>query len=94
MKIKNIILCTLLLSGISFAEESMWDKVKSNSSSTWNSAKTKVNNITSDDVKDGAVTSYEKTKEVSSKAWDTTKEYSSKAWNASKEKYSEITKEK
>lgn len=94
MKIKNIIVCSLLLSGITYAEETMWNKVKSNSSSAWDSTKTKINSITSEDVKDGAVTGYEKTKEVTTKAWDTTKKYSSKAWDTSKEKYTEITKEK
>ena len=51
MKIKNIIISIILLSSLSFAEESMWNKVKSNTSSAWNTTKDKVNNITSDELK-------------------------------------------
>ena len=83
MKIKNIIITLVLLSGISYAEESMWDKVKSNTTSAWNTTKTKVSSITKEDIKDGAKKGYEKTKEVSSKAW-----------NSSKEQYNKLTEDK
>ena len=83
MKIKNIIISIVLLSSITYAEESMWNKVKSNTSSAWNTTKEKVSNITTEDVKDGASKGYEKTKEVSAKAW-----------NSSKEQYNKIMEDK
>ena len=83
MKINKAIICLLFLSSLAYAEESMWDKVKANSTSAWNTTKEKVSNITSEDIKDGAKKGYEKTKEVSSKAW-----------NSSKEQYNKIVEDK
>jgi len=83
MKIKNIVITIVLLSGISYAEESMWNKVKTNTNSAWNTTKNKVNSITKEDIKDGAKKGYEKTKEVSSKAW-----------NSSKEQYNKLMEDK
>ena len=83
MKIKNIILSIVLLSSISYAEESMWNKVKENTNTAWNTTKETVNNITSEDVKDGALKGYEKTKELGNQVW-----------NSSKEQYNKIMKDK
>jgi len=108
--VKNIFLILVVLQFSVYAQESVWDKVKSGSNSAWESTKSTVSSIRGDDVKENVGDGYDntkkiiadkakpsiwdKTKDLGSKTWDTTKEYSGRAWDKSKETYNNLTEDK